>query len=313
MEFRSALEALLAQVPAGRVTTFGALADALGDPQAAPAVSRILAAERPRGWHRVVRSDGTLPFPEAASALESEGVEVTGGGVTRLEDRLEAALASDRPLARLREEQAALARRIVLEDRFGTLDTVAGFDVAYRGRRAFAPAVVLDWETLETVEEVALPVEVPFPYVPTYLGAREGDPIARCHEALRRKPSLLLVDGNGILHPAAFGVACHVGVRLDRPTVGVAKSLLLGTVEGSLERPGDAAPILHGGRTLGYAYRPAAPGKPVYVSPGHRLSPETALRLVRRLCRHRLPEPLRLADRAARRLRAADDRSRGSS
>lgn len=307
MRFRKELEALLAQVPSGRITTFGALAEALGDRRASVPVYRFLRRERPAGWHRVVRADGTLAFPEAAGRLEAEGVETDESRVPGYREILSRRFQTTRPLKALREEQRALAADVVLEDRFEDLTGVAGFDVSYRGADAHAAAVLLDWETLEMVQEVTLTAAVGFPYISTYLAYREFGPIARCYRRFGTLPSLLLVDGNGTLHPTRFGIACYVGLKLDRPTIGVAKSLLIGRVDREALGQGETAPVRHEGEVVGHAYRPAG-GKPIYISPGHRISGGTALKFVRRLCQSRIPEPLRLADRAARRARIAHER-----
>ncbi len=207
---------------------------------------------------------------------------------------------SQRPLATLREEQMALSQRIVLEDSSEEIKTAAGFDASYVGQEAYAAVVVVDVESLEPVEMRSTKMQVSFPYVSTYLAHREFEPISACYRLLKEPPSLLLVDGNGILHPAGFGIACLVGLRLAKPTIGVAKSLLMGTV-GEVE-VGRAAPITSNDSLLGYAFRPTS-GRPVYVSPGHLISPTTALDLVRGLCRGRSPEPLRLAHYESRALR----------
>ncbi|MFQ6012321.1 MAG: endonuclease V [Thermoplasmata archaeon] len=306
MRFRQELEALLAQVVPGRVTTFGALAGALGDVRASVPVFRLLRRERPPGWHRVVRTDGSLAFPDATPSLAAEGVEIRGEAVCHFRRVLFQDFRTNRPLEALRREQRSLASQIVLEDRFEKPRTVAGFDVSYRGPDAYAAAVLLDWETLEVREEIGLTTAVDFPYISTYLAHREFEPVACCYARFTNTPSLLLVDGNGTLHPGRFGVACYVGLKLDRPTIGVAKSLLTGRPDREALAPGEATPVRLEGEALGYAFRPGK-GKPTYVSPGHRISGPTAMRFVRRLCRTRIPEPLRLADRAARRLRRAHE------
>lgn len=306
MRFQDELEALLAQVPLGRVTTFGALAEALGDGRAAVPVFRFLRRERSPGWYRVVRVDGTLPFPEISSRLRAEGVGVRDGRVWALEELLFRRFDTARPLRKLREEQRTLASQVVLSDRFEDLRGVAGFDVSYRGRAAYAAAVHLDWQTLSVEEEVTLKTAIDFPYISTYLAYREFDAIAQCDARFRTPPSLLLVDGNGTLHPTRFGIACYVGLKLDRPTIGVAKSLLTGRPDREPLGEGQDTAVRRDGAVVGYAYRPGK-GKPIYVSPGHRISGATALRFVRRLCTSRIPEPLRLADRAARRLRTAQE------
>ncbi len=301
VDFLREVRALLRQVPRGRVTSFKAVAEALGDVRAAKAVRQVLREARPEGWHRVVRADGGLSFPEARAPLQEEGVPVTDGRVEGFTARKLDALASTHPLRALREEQRNLARRVRLEDAPEEGGTVAGFDVAYEGERAYAAAVVVAPDSLEVLQQVALTTPVTFPYVPTYLAHREWGPLARCYERLEDPLALLLVDGNGILHPARFGIACLVGVRTGRPTVGVAKSLLLGEVAGA-PGPGEAAEVRHQEDILGYAFRPAE-GKPIYISPGHRISLATALERVRGLCRQRIPEPLRLAHRACSQLR----------
>ncbi len=302
MRFRQEVEKLLAQVEAGHVTTFGGLAEALGDARAAVPVFRLLRRNRPPGWHRVVRADGTLAFGEAASRLHEEGVEVRDGALRDFHRILFQDFRTDRPLDALRREQRVLASQVVLKDRFQEPDNVAGFDVSYRGDVAYAAAVGLDWETLEVREEIGLTTSVDFPYISTYLAYREFDPVAGCYARFEGPPALLLVDGNGTLHPNRFGVACHVGLRLDRPTIGVAKSLLMGRLDREILAPGEATPVRANGEVVGHAFRPGT-GKPIYVSPGHRISDLTALRFVQHLCRTRIPEPLHLADRAARRIR----------
>lgn len=302
--FREELEGLLAQLPTGRVTTFAALAEALGDRRAAVPVFRFLRREQPPGWHRVVRADGTLAFPDTAQRLQGEGVGIAEGRVGAFPDRLFRRFQTAWPLRALREEQRALSSQVILEDRFEDPKGVAGFDVSYRDDQAYVAAVHLDWPSLALEEELGLRTTVDFPYISTYLAYREFDPIARCFGRFETPPSLLLVDGNGTLHPTRFGIACYVGLKLDRPTIGVAKSLLIGRPDREALPEGESAPVREGGEVVGYAYR-SSRGKPIYVSPGHRVSGATALRFVRRLCRSRIPEPLRLADRAARRLHAA--------
>lgn len=300
MDFLKELESLLTQIPPGRVTTFGTVAEALGDLRAAKAVYQVIREERPRGWHRVVKTDGTLPFSGAGGLLEAEGIGLSGRRVGELRGVLHGNFVSERPLETLREEQMALSRRIVLEDSFEDVATAAGFDASYDGQQAYAAAVVVDVESLQPLETGSTKMHVTFPYISTYLAHREFEPISACYRLLKTRPSLLLVDGNGILHPAKFGIACMVGLRLGKPTIGVAKSLLMGSVEEV--KVGKAVPVTSNGRLLGYAFRPTH-GRPVYVSPGHLISPSTALNLVKGLCRGRIPEPLRLAHAESRALR----------
>ncbi|MEE9237266.1 MAG: endonuclease V [Thermoplasmata archaeon] len=303
VDFLRELRWLLEQVPRGQVTSFKALADALGDGKAAKAVYETLKESKLPGWHRVVRSDGGIPFPEAAGTLAQEGIRLSDSRVVGFQGMKFTDFRSQRPLELLRREQISLASRVVLEDMLEEPEEVGGFDLSYQGNRAYAAAVVMDREGVEVLDEVRLTTIVSFPYISTYLSYREFEPISLCYGRLRWRPSVLLVDGNGILHPAGFGIACLVGVRLGRPTIGVAKSLLLGRVDSGVKQ-GENSQIHHRGRLLGYAYRPGR-GKPIFISPGHMISPSTALELVKGLCKERVPEPLRLAHLACGQMRRA--------
>ncbi len=288
-------------MPKGRVTSFKALAEALGDRRAAKAVYEVLRDTRILGWHRAVRSNGVVSFPEAADILRGEGIQLAGLRAEGFRELEFTEFRSSRPLETLRQEQRSFARDVILEDVLEKTGSVVGFDLSYEGMKAYAAAVVMDWQGMEVREEVGLRAEVGFPYISTYLAYREFEPISLCYGRLKHRPSLLLVDGNGILHPAGFGIACLVGLRLERPTIGVAKSLLLGTVDSEL-RPGETSPIHDKGKLLGYAYRPGN-RKPIFISPGHMVSPSTAVEVVKGLCRERIPEPLRLAHLACGQLK----------
>ncbi len=137
--------------------------------------------------------------------------------------------------------------------------------------------------------------DIKFPYVPTFLSFREAEPIVETFSSLRKKPEVLLVDGHGIAHPREIGLASHVGVLLETPTIGVAKKILVGEYNRH-EDVGGASKILHKGRTVGFALNSRRNSKPIFVSPGHLVSLEKSLEVVKKCIKgHRLPEPLRLA------------------
>ena len=201
--------------------------------------------------------------------------------------------------------QKALAGQVTLADDFGPIRTVAGVDLAYprtatgvvTGRAA---VVVLAFPGLEVVEEHVITRPVTFPYIPGLLSFREAPIALAVLQQLRVQPDVLLVDGHGIAHPRRFGIASHLGILLDLPTIGCAKSILIGQAVEPGERPGDSTPLLHGEEVIGTALRTRTRSRPLYVSPGHRISVETAASLVMRCTRgYRLPEPTRLADRLA--------------
>jgi deoxyribonuclease V len=144
-----------------------------------------------------------------------------------------------------------------------------------------------------------------FPYVPGYLGFREVPALVAAWARLSPRPDLLLVDGQGLAHPRGLGLASHLGVVLDIPTIGVAKSLLVGEATPGPEA-GDTAPILHKGAVIGMALRTRRGARPLYVSVGHRVSLGTAVALVRAACDgRRLPVPIRAAHDAANAARRA--------
>jgi len=204
--------------------------------------------------------------------------------------------------AALVQEQRELATRVRVVDDHPKLRVAAGFDVAYDGDTAHGALVFVDVERLAVLESVTASAPAAVPYIPGLLAYRELPALQAAWRARPRDPDVLLFDGAGIMHPRRLGVASHAGVLLDVPTLGVTKSLLCGRVEGRLEKTGDVARVRDGADLLGYAYRssPRA-SKPIYVSPGHRVSHDAALALVRRLCtgRHKLPLPVAEADRLA--------------
>jgi deoxyribonuclease V len=204
-----------------------------------------------------------------------------------------------------RRVQQALADQVTCADDFGTIRTVAGVDLAYprtatgvvTGRAA---VVVLAFPGLEVVEEHVITRPVTFPYIPGLLSFREAPIALAALQQLRAQPDVLLVDGHGIAHPRRFGIASHLGVLLDLPTIGCAKSILVGRAGELGALPGETTPLLDGDEVIGTVLRTRARSRPLYVSPGHRISVETAASLVMRCTRgYRLPEPTRLADRLA--------------
>jgi deoxyribonuclease V len=145
---------------------------------------------------------------------------------------------------------------------------------------------------------------VRFPYVPGYLSFREVPPLLAAFEGLERPPDLVLVDGHGRAHPRRFGIACHLGVLLDLPTVGCAKSRLVGAHREPGPRRGATTRLVDGDEVIGVVLRTRPGAKPVYVSVGHRVSLSRARSLVLRLApRYRLPEPIRAAHAEVNRLR----------
>lgn len=174
----------------------------------------------------------------------------------------------------------------------------AGVDAAFLPELGLcvAAAVVVELPGLTVVEERLAHAPLRFPYVPGFLTFREGEAVLRALRALAREPDVVVCDGQGIAHPRGFGLAAHLGVLLDRPTLGAAKSRLVGEAGVPGPRRGDGAPLVFDGRPVGLVLRTRNRVKPIFVSPGHRMDIPSAAALVLRLCgRYRLPEPVRHA------------------
>jgi deoxyribonuclease V len=206
--------------------------------------------------------------------------------------------------------QRELAAQVDTSTPLGKLDLVAGCDVSYdRGSPwLYAAVVVVRVADLTPVESVVTRAEVKFPYVPGLLSFREAPPVLAAWERLCVEPDAVILDAQGIAHPRRLGLACHVGLWVDRPCVGCAKSRLVGESDEPGPRPGDAVPLRVNGKPVGAVLRTAARAKPVFVSPGHRVNLEGAVAVVRAtLSRYRQPVPTRLAHIAANQARATGE------
>ena len=186
-------------------------------------------------------------------------------------------------------------------DRRRRVRLVAGTDMSVKQGRVRAAVVVLTFPELEPVEEAFFEGPVTFPYVPGLLSFRECPPLLEAFARLHTRPGLLLVDGQGIAHPRRLGLAAHLGVLLDLPAVGCAKSRLCGVYEEPGSEAGAFSALRLEGETVGVVLRTRARVKPIFLSIGHRMDLEHALSFTLACCRgFRLPEPTRAAHRAAR-------------
>lgn len=205
-------------------------------------------------------------------------------------------------IAQARDLQLRLAERVSLEPINFTSGFIAGVDISTRktGELATGAAVVLSYPELRVVETEVVQERLDFPYIPGYLSFREAPIILSALERLTLTPDLILVDGQGIAHPRRFGLASHLGLFLDTPTIGCAKSLLCGSHDVPGDKPGEYAEITDNGEIIGAALRTKHGVKPVYVSVGHKIDLRSAIKQVMNCCRgYRLPEPTRLAHLAA--------------
>lgn len=214
-------------------------------------------------------------------------------------------------LATARAAQVALAARVVQRDAHPHVRLLGGVDISNTRfdpeGRIYAAVVVLEWPGLRVVARASAVVRASMPYIPGFLGFREVPALLAAWARLAVKPDLVLVDGHGIAHPRGFGIAAHLGVVLDVPSIGVAKSPLVGRPEAELgEAPGATQPLLWKGQRLGTVLRSKRRSNPLWISVGHRVSLDGAVAWVRRCdTGYRLPEPTRQAHLAANEVRRA--------
>lgn len=201
--------------------------------------------------------------------------------------------------------QERLRGQVVTRDDFGAIRTVAGVDAGYEGDPrgdegavlARAAIVVLAYPSLEPLDYAIARRPATFPYVPGFLSFREVPAVLAALGELRTRPDLLICDGQGIAHPRRFGIACHIGLLADLPSIGCAKSLLVGRHETLPEERGAHVPLVHRREQVGAALRTRPGTKPVYISVGHRVGLDTAIDLVMACTtKYRLPETTRAAD-----------------
>ena len=194
--------------------------------------------------------------------------------------------------------QRELRAHLILTDQLGPVRRVAGVDVGFEadGTVTRAAVAVLRYPELDLLETAIARRPTTFPYIPGLLSFRELPAVLDALEQLREPPNLLLCDGQGIAHPRRFGIASHLGLLVDLPSIGVAKSRLCGTHEEPPNQRGAWTPLRAQGEIIGAALRTRIGVRPLYVSPGHRIGLETAIACVMRCCtRYRLPETTRYA------------------
>lgn len=198
--------------------------------------------------------------------------------------------------------QEQLRGQVITQDQLGEVRYVAGVDVGFEqeGKITRAAVAVLDFPALTLHEQAIARLPTSFPYVPGYLSFREIPAVVAALQKLHTLPDLLLCDGQGIAHPRRFGIACHLGVLTGLPSIGVAKSRLVGRFEEPAISKGSWSRLLDGEETIGAVLRTRERIKPLFISSGHRISLPTAIDYVLRCTtRYRLPETTRWAHKLA--------------
>lgn len=198
------------------------------------------------------------------------------------------------------EIQRELSSRVRIEPFVGPIEIVAGLDIAFSKDKSHAIAGIVVWHVHrhEVIEEVVVREPVRFPYVPGLLSFREGPALIKAIRKLRHNPDVFMFDGQGYAHPRRFGLACHIGVIIDKPSIGCGKSRLVGQHSTPASKRGSQTVLKHNSETIGCVLRTKNNVKPVYISVGHRVALQQATSIVKKCTTcYRLPEPTRLADR----------------
>lgn len=198
------------------------------------------------------------------------------------------------------EIQNRLKKQILLKSSFNNLNNkfIAGADVSYDKQidRFYAGVVVFELQTMQRIEETTASGKVDFPYIPGLLSFREAPILLRAFSKIKKTPHIIMLDAQGIAHPRGIGLASHIGLLLDKPSIGCAKTRLIGEYDSVGEEVGHYSRLTLKGKTVGAVLRTRKNVKPIFVSPGHKIDLATSIDLVLKSCRgYKLPEPTRQA------------------
>ena len=307
------LRLLLKQIPKGCVSTYGDLASALGSKTAARWVGEYMVGhvhERGCRCHRVVRSTGDIGLywsrnaDDKVAALEKEGITVDHGFVNLDEYRFDQFRCSA-PLVALEQRQFDVADQVRLKQRGGPFKQVGGLDVSYLSpQEAVGAYCLVDSNSGELVWSITVEMRIRFPYISGFLAYRELPVHRRLIEKARSAMKLakvILVDGNGILHPRRAGIATHLGVEYAICTIGIGKTLICGKLDNDDLPPDGETPIRVEDEIVGKSMRNRRSKRKIFVSPGHQIDVLGAAKVARNTWfDHKLPEPIYLADAISR-------------
>lgn len=200
-------------------------------------------------------------------------------------------------IKKLKEEQAKLAKKVIIRDITKNIKTIGGVEQAFVENKILSVIVVCDYKDFKVIENKYSVVDAKIPYISGFLFYREGPAIIETFNKLEQKPDVLIVNGNGILHPRRIGMASQLGILLDTATIGVTKRLMLGEVKEKT--------IYVEKEARGYEFISREHANPIYVSPGHKVSLKTSMEIVKKSIKypHKLPEPLHLAHKHSNKIR----------
>lgn len=192
--------------------------------------------------------------------------------------------------------QKDLKSNISLKKSFNKIDKIAGVDVSYYQNKMIAGVIIFKFPNLKIIERQSFVASINFPYIPVLLTFREGPSILSAFIKIKNEPDIILFDGQGIAHPRRMGIATHLGLFLNRPTIGCAKSRLSGKYTSVGEQKGDYTPLKEGEEVLGVVLRTRKGVKPIFLSPGHKINLPNSIEIVLKcIVKYRLPLPVREA------------------
>ncbi len=205
--------------------------------------------------------------------------------------------------------QKELRKQVITSDQLGSVRYVAGVDVGFEqaGEVTRAAVAILRFPELDLVEQAVAKAPTNFPYIPGLLSFREIPALLMALEKIKQEPDIILCDGQGIAHPRRMGIATHLGLLIDKPTIGVGKSLLVGKYQMPPEAQGKWSPLIHNGETIGAVLRTRSGYNPLFISPGHKVSLQTSIEYVLKCTtKYRLPETTRMAHHLASHMKDKD-------
>ena len=287
------LRKLINTIPYGKVTTFKILSEHLGDIYSIKFIINYY--KKLNGpWWRVVNSDGTINDKMQEELLKKEGIEITNNKIVSLEKYLfDDFNIKEKILKKYRKIQEELANKIILEDNIDDINLIGGVDLSYKNDIGYVVYVILN-KNLKLINKYIFKEKIEFPYIPSFLAFREGEPIIKTFNKIKEKIDILFVNGHGISHPFKLGLASYVGVNLNIPTIGITKKLLSGNIIDNK--------IIINNEVRGYKIEKF--GKIICVSPGNLISLEKTKELSEKhWISGKCPEPIKLADMISKKIK----------
>jgi deoxyribonuclease V len=291
-EILEELKNLINQIPKGKISTFKILSEYLGSTYSIKFILQYYKKIN-APWWRVVNENGIVKDLKQKELLIKEGVIINGNKIDLDKYLFKDFFVKEKILEKYRKIQEELAKKIILENGFKEIIYIGGVDLSYKDDFGYIVYVILDKE-LNLINKYIFKEKIEFPYIPSFLAFREGEPIIKTFNKIKEKIDILFVNGHGISHPVKMGLASYVGVILNIPTIGITKSLLTGKIIDNK--------IIIDNEVRGYIIEKE--NKKIYASPGNLISLEKSKELAEKYwIKGNYPEPIRLADEISKKIK----------